>query len=74
MTRNTDYLTGYVDALKALSAQIDIVIKEELAKAKENKDKAGFESFGGGSYVALLIAGQRIARVTADLAKDVMAK
>lgn len=71
---NTDYLQGYVDALKALSAQVDAVIKEELAKAKENKDKAGFESFGGGSYVALLIAGERIARATTDLVDEVMAK
>lgn len=71
---NTDYQSGYVDALKALSAQIDTVIKEELAKAKENKDKEGFESFGGGSYVALLIAGQRIANATRDLVDDVMAK
>ena len=71
---NTDYLQGYIDALKEMTKQIDAVMSEAIAKAKEDKDKQGFESFAGGAYIALLMVGEKIARATAEQAREVMAK
>lgn len=73
MSRNTDYLQGYVDALKALSARIDAVILEELDKAEKDAENPALKSFSGGQRIALLVTGERIARTTIDLVREVMA-
>lgn len=73
MSHNTDYLQGYVDALKALSARIDAVILEELDKADKDAANPALKSFSGGQRIALLVTGQRIARTTTDLVREVMA-
>ena len=73
MSHTTDYLQGYVDALKTLSARIDAVILEELDKAEKDAGNPALKSFSGGQRIALLVTGQRIARTTTELVKEVMA-
>jgi hypothetical protein len=73
MSHNTDYLQGYVDALKALSARIDNVILDALAKAERDAENPALKSFSGGQRIALLVTGERIARTTTELVKEVMA-
>ena len=74
MSMNTDYLSGYIDALKGLSARIDAVMADALAKAAEDAENPLLESFSGGQKIALLAVGQRRANTTRELCQEVMSK
>lgn len=70
---NTDYLAGYIDALKALSARIDAIMADALAKAKADAENPALDSYSFGERIALLAVGERIARATGDICKEAMA-